>query len=246
MRDVLALILGGGRVPALPAHRASLQAGRADWRKISPHRHPDQQLPSRGHPPHLRPDAVQLGVAQPAHRADLSDGSFQSGVRRDPRRRADAGQPELVSGDGRRRAAGRAAFRQIRGIALPDSGRAIISTEWTTARWSRRTSVARPTSRSRRTRSRSRTRRRWASSGSTGAAGSWRSRRSRERSGFARSARAFRLASSRGAHSPEKPFVASMGVYVFSRDVLLDLLAASSGTTTSGARSSPPRSAATG
>jgi glucose-1-phosphate adenylyltransferase len=28
-------------------------------------------------------------------------------------------------------------------------------------------------------------------------------------------------------HSPEKPFVASMGVYVFSRDVLLDLLAAS-------------------
>jgi glucose-1-phosphate adenylyltransferase len=28
-------------------------------------------------------------------------------------------------------------------------------------------------------------------------------------------------------HSPEKPFIASMGVYIFSRDVLLDLLAAS-------------------
>ena len=27
-----------------------------------------------------------------------------------------------------------------------------------------------------------------------------------------------------GAHSPEKPFVASMGIYVFSRDVLLDIL----------------------
>jgi glucose-1-phosphate adenylyltransferase len=29
-----------------------------------------------------------------------------------------------------------------------------------------------------------------------------------------------------GRHAPEKPFVASMGVYVFSRDVLLDILAA--------------------
>ena len=31
-------------------------------------------------------------------------------------------------------------------------------------------------------------------------------------------------------HTPEKPFIASMGVYVFSREVLLDLLAESSAT----------------
>ncbi len=41
-----------------------------------------------------------------------------------------------------------------------------------------------------------------------------------------RSARAFRRDRSLAGHTPEKPFVASMGVYVFSRDVLLDLLAA--------------------
>ena len=34
-----------------------------------------------------------------------------------------------------------------------------------------------------------------------------------------------------GPFPAEKPFVASMGVYVFSRDVLLDLLATDSGTT---------------
>jgi glucose-1-phosphate adenylyltransferase len=33
-----------------------------------------------------------------------------------------------------------------------------------------------------------------------------------------------------GGHSPEKPFVASMGIYVFSRDVLLDALRADSAT----------------
>ena len=47
-------------------------------------------------------------------------------------------------------------------------------------------------------------------------------------------------------HTPEKPFVASMGVYVFSRDVLLDLLAADTAPGTSAAKSFPRRSAATG
>ena len=82
---------------AVSADPAPLEAGGADRRQVPPDRHPDQQLPARRHPAHLRADAVQLGVAQPAHRADLPDGSVQPRVRRDPRGRADARQPELVS-----------------------------------------------------------------------------------------------------------------------------------------------------
>ena len=44
------------------------------------------------------------------------------------------------------------------------------------------------------------------------------------------------------AHTPDKPFVASMGIYVFSRDVLLEVLDAA-GRSTSAARSSRRRSA---
>ena len=92
--------------PAVSAHPAPVEAGRADRRPVPPDRHSDQQLPARGHPPHLRADAVQFGVAQPPHRPDLPDGSVQPRLRRDPGGRADARQPELVSGHGRRRPAG--------------------------------------------------------------------------------------------------------------------------------------------
>ena len=62
------------RHAALPADAAALQAGGADRRQVPADRHPDQHLPPRGDPADLRPDAVQLGLAQPAHRADLPDG----------------------------------------------------------------------------------------------------------------------------------------------------------------------------
>ena len=74
--EVLAIILGGGQgIAPVSADAAPLEAGGADRRQLPPDRHPDQQLPARRHPPHLRADAVQLGVAQPAHLADLPDGS---------------------------------------------------------------------------------------------------------------------------------------------------------------------------
>ena len=67
--------------------------------------------------------------------------------------------------------------------------------------------------------------RRWAFFASIAPAKSSRSRRSRIRTGCGRSARAFRPDATFAAHAPDKPFVASMGIYVFSRDVLLDVLA---------------------
>ena len=122
--DVLALILGGGqgtRLFPLTQHRSkpAVPIG-GQYRLIDI---PDQQLPACGHPADLRAHAVQFGVAQPAHLAVLPDGSLQPGVRRNPRGRADARQPELVSGHGRRRAPGGAAFRPLRRRLLPDSRR---------------------------------------------------------------------------------------------------------------------------
>ena len=153
--EVLALILGGGQgIAPVSADAAPLEAGRADRRQVPADRHPDQQLPARRHPPHLRADAVQFGVAQPAYLADLPHGSLQPGVRRDPRRRADARQPELVPGHGRRRAAGGPPLRALRRRLLPDSRRRSSLPDGLRASWSTRTSIAGPTSPSPRSRSR--------------------------------------------------------------------------------------------
>ena len=62
---------------------------------------------------------------------DLPDGPVLGRVRRHPGRRADARQPELVPGHGRRGAPGRAPLRRLPRGLLPDPRRAIISTGWT-------------------------------------------------------------------------------------------------------------------
>ena len=140
------------RLAALPADAASLEAGGADCRQVPPHRHPDQQLPARRHPADLRPDAVQLGVAQPAHRPDLPDGSLQPGIRRDPGGRADARQ--LRTGSRARPTPSARPRGTSRGTrpTTTSSSPAITSTGWTTPRSSTRTSIGRPTSRSPRSR----------------------------------------------------------------------------------------------
>ena len=107
----------------LPAHASPLQAGGADRRQVPADRRADQQLPARRHPPHLRADAVQLGVAQPAHRRDVPHGPVLARLRRDPRGRADARQPELVPGHGGRGAPGGAPLRLPRRRVLPDPRR---------------------------------------------------------------------------------------------------------------------------
>ena len=110
-------------IPPLSAHAPALEAGGADRRQVPPHRRAHQQLPARRPAADLRADAVQLGVAEPSRRADLSHGSVLARLRRHHRRRADAGQLELVSGHGRRGAAGGPALQAIRRRLLPDSRR---------------------------------------------------------------------------------------------------------------------------
>ena len=99
------------RAPSVSPDRHSVQTGGADRREVSPHRHADQRLPARRHPAHLRADAVQLGITQPAHLEHLPARPFLRRIRRDPCGRADARQPELVSGDGGRRSPGRATLQ---------------------------------------------------------------------------------------------------------------------------------------
>ena len=134
-------------------------------------------------------------------------------------------------------------FVRLRRRLLPDSRRRPSVPDGLLASWSTRTSIAAPTSRSRRSRSRSRTRRRWASSASTATARSSRSRRSRSRERLAEIGQSIPQGATFAGHAPDKPFVASMGVYVFSRDVLLDMLGAGHAPRTSAARSSRRRSA---
>ena len=154
------------------------------------------------------------------YRMDL----VQPGLRRDPRRRADARQPELVPGHGRRGAPGGAPLRALRRRLLPDPRR----------RSSLPDGLLRAGRRARRSQRRHHHRR---------AAGHDRRRlgdghlplrpqrpdrrlrgEAERASGSTRSARASRRARRSAATSPDKPFVASMGIYVFSRDVLLEVL----------------------
>jgi ADP-glucose pyrophosphorylase len=80
MNDTLAIILGGGqgsRLFPLTATRSkpAVPIG-GKYRLIDI---PDQRLPARGHPPYLRADAVQFGVAQSSHLEHLSSRPLFSG-----------------------------------------------------------------------------------------------------------------------------------------------------------------------
>ena len=109
---------------------------------------------------------------------------------------------------------------------------AIISTGWTTAADERPCRPGRPTSRSPRCRSAPPRPHPWACSNSTAQARSWRSRRSRPAERLARIGSSIPSGTPLAARAfdPDKPFIASMGIYVFSRDVLLELLEKSAGT----------------
>ena len=177
-------------------------------------------------------------IAQ-TYRMDL----FSQRLRRDPRRRADARQPELVSGHGRRRAPGGAALRALRRRLLPDSRRRSSLPDGLRRADRRAHRSATPTSRSPRSRS---------TADDATAMGIFRFDRERPDrrvrgeadapSGSPRSARASRRRDVHAATPPDKPFIASMGIYVFSRDVLLDVLERDDAASTSAARSSRRRS----
>ena len=122
--EVLALVLGGGQGSRLfPLTQLRSKPAVPICGQVPPHRHSDQQLPARRHPPDLRPDPVQLGVAQPAHRARRPGWISSDRDRRDPGGRTDARQLQLVSGHGRRRPAGGAAHHAPRGGLLRHPGR---------------------------------------------------------------------------------------------------------------------------
>ena len=187
MNDVLALILGGGRgTPSVPADAHALQAGGADRRQVSSHRRADQQLPARRPEADLRAHAVQLRVAQPPHRADVSSRHVLGRLRRSPRRRADTRQLRVVSGHGRRGAPGRTALRGLRRRVLSDPRRrsplsdGLLRADRRAHREPRRhhdrRAAGHPTS----------TPPRWGSSGSTISARSKASRRSRPRIDWSR------------------------------------------------------------
>ena len=103
-RDVLSLILGGGRGTRLyPADHAAQQAGRAHRRQVPPHRHPHQQLHQQRLQPHLRADAVPQRQPAPPHRQHLQVRPVQPRLRRGPGRPADQRGVRLVPGHRRRR-----------------------------------------------------------------------------------------------------------------------------------------------
>ena len=166
--DTLAIILGGGqgsRLFPLTATRSkpAVPIG-GKYRLIDV---PDQRLPARRHPAHLRAHAVQLGVAQPPHLDHLPARRLLAGVRRDPRGRADARQPELVSGtaDAVRQAARH--FAQHDAEPLPHPGRRSSLPDGLRRDWSRRTRTQRCRHHDRRAAGGPRApRRRWASSAS--------------------------------------------------------------------------------
>ena len=118
--DVLGSSWAAAKAPGFFHSRRPLEAGGADRRQVPSDRRAHQQLPARRPAADFRADAVQLDVAEPPHRPDLSHGPVLARLRRHHRRRADPRQLELVSGDRRRRPPGGAPFQAIRGRLLPD------------------------------------------------------------------------------------------------------------------------------
>ena len=225
MKDVLAIILGGGQGKRLyPLDPSAFEAGRADRRQVPAHRHPDQQLPARRSAAHLRADAVQLGVAQPPHRADLSARPVlaTASSRSSPpsrRRRTPTGSRARPTPSARRCAH----FLPHRGRVLPDPRRRSPLSHGLRRADRRAHRAQGATSPSPPSRSTATTPRDGHLPLRHGRARSRRSRRSRTATRLARDRRAACRDGARAGLAPpaDKPFVASMGIYVFSRDVLL-------------------------
>ena len=209
---------------ALSAHADALETRRADRREVPADRHPHQQLPARRHPPDLRPDAVQLGVAQPAHRADLPDGPVQPAAssrssrpsRRPTTRTGSRARPTRCA---RRRGTSSRYDADYYLILAGDHLYRMDYAELVDAHIDRHADItiaAQPVTLD-----------------DASEMGIFRFDRDGQIVAFEekptpraspRSATASRTARPSAAHAPEKPFIASMGIYVFSRDVLLDML----------------------
>ncbi|MCK7518361.1 MAG: hypothetical protein MZV64_11880 [Ignavibacteriales bacterium] len=91
--------------PALSPDQGPQQAGRARRRPVPAHRHLHLQLHPLERPQHLRPDPVRQRIAPPPHLHDLPLRQLPPRLRHPALGPADAGQPELVPGHGRRRPA---------------------------------------------------------------------------------------------------------------------------------------------
>ena len=225
MNDVLTLILGRrARHAALSAHPHALETGGAARRQVPAHRHPDQQLPARRPQAHLRADTVQLRVAQPPRRADLPPRHVLGRLRRSACRRTDARQLGWFQGTAD---AVRQAARHFKGfdadyflilagdhlyrmdffelIESHIEGRADI------------TIAAQPVS------AVDATQMGILKFDDLGQISGFEEKPTLERA-RRQSAAASRKARSPAATTPEKPFVASMGIYVFNREVLLEML----------------------
>ena len=208
----------------LSADAPALEARGSDRRQVPADRHPDQQLPARGHQAHFRPHAVQLRVAQPPHLADLPHGPVQPGVRRDPRGRTDAGQPPLVPGNGRRGATSGAPFRAPRRRLLSDPCRR-SSLPHGLQRDDR--GARQPPGRHHHCRATCHDRGRFGdgtlSVRPEGQIVAFEEKPARAR--LEEIGRSIPAGAAFAEHSADKPFIASMGVYVFSRAALLTMLA---------------------
>ena len=215
--QILAIILGGGRGSApVSAHPAALQARRSHRRQIPPDRYPHQQLHQLRHLPHRRADPVQLGLAAPPHHPHLQFRHLPQRLGADLGRGANHDQQRLVPGHRRCRA--QAALRdQSRRRALTcSSWRATIFTAWITPPW--RVSIGRrtPTSPWPCSRSPPRTPAAWACSSATPAT---------RIIDFAEKPKdPARQAEMVSRSDPEKPYLGSMGIYLFKTEVLEQLL----------------------
>ena len=106
MKNVLTLVLGGGQGTRLyPLDQVPLEAGRAGGRQVPADRHSPVELHQQRSEPLLRANAVQLGQPAPPHPLDLHLRPLRRRLRRGAGRAADPRQRQLVPGHGRRRAA---------------------------------------------------------------------------------------------------------------------------------------------
>ena len=226
MNDVLAIILGGGRGTRLfpLTHMRSKPAVPigGKYRLIDV---PISNCLHAGHASHLRAHAVQLGVAQPAHRADATAWtSSRGGFVEILAAEQTPDNPNWFQGtaDAVRQAA--------RHFADYDADYYLILA----GDHLYRMDYARADRRARRTRRRHHDRgaagrrratpTRWASSASIATASivAFEEKPNAEAPGGDRHEHP-RTARPSSGHPPDKPFVASMGIYVFSRDVLLEI-----------------------